>query len=174
MITNSGSQFPIRRWLQWLKEVHGYQPSQVMIDSSDTEIKAINMVYNMPSIVSDREEYIVFNNNVQIFICHWHILKAWKKAILTKVTAVNPREKTMEEKKRMRDQALELVVNLMNAGEETTFDLLWEEFELWSMDNSDEWDTPVFFDYIEKEYYSKRKQWCHCWRKVYYLTTNLF
>jgi hypothetical protein len=166
MITNSGSQFPVRHWLQWLKDVHGYQPSKIMIDNSDTEIKAINMTYNVPSTASDREEYIVFNTNVKILICHWHILKAWKKAILTKVTAVNPREKSMEEKKRMRDQALELVVGLMNAEDEIVFDLLWEELELWSIENRDEWDTMLFFEYMEKEYYDKRRQWSRCWREV--------
>jgi hypothetical protein len=48
MITNSESQYPIRFWLQWLKDAHGYQPSKVMIDNSNTEIAAINKAFNTP------------------------------------------------------------------------------------------------------------------------------
>jgi hypothetical protein len=66
----------------------------------------------------------------------------------------------------MRDQALELVVGLMNAEDEIVFDLLWEELELWSIENRDEWDTMLFFEYMEKEYYDKRRQWSRCWREV--------
>ncbi|KAI7851458.1 hypothetical protein BDC45DRAFT_467240, partial [Circinella umbellata] len=42
MITNSQAQYPILYWLKWLKDEHGYIPSRVMIDDSDTEIIAIN------------------------------------------------------------------------------------------------------------------------------------
>jgi hypothetical protein len=172
MITNSESQYPVTCWLQWLKHVHGYQPSKVMIDNSDAEIAAVNMAYNVPSIASDSQQSIVFNNNVKILICHWHLLKAWKKAILTKVTAINPRGKTMEEKKRKRDEALTLTINLINAEDEVAFDLSFEEFELWATENSDEWETPVFFDYFQREYYSKREKWSRCWREVCALSIN--
>jgi hypothetical protein len=166
MITNSESQYPVTFWLQWLKATHGFQPKKVMIDNSDAEIAAINMAYNLPTGSIDENQSIIFNNNVKILICHWHLLKAWKKAILTKVTAVNPRGKTMQEKKQKRDEALELVVNLMNAQDEITFELQFEELELWAMENSDEWETLSFFDYFQREYYDKREKWCRCWRDV--------
>jgi hypothetical protein len=159
MITNSESQYPVTFWLRWLKDIHGYQPSKVMINNSDAEIAAINMAYNMPDTTRDDQQGIVFNNNVKIMICHWHLLKAWKKAILTKVTPVNPREKTMEEKKNKREEALQLVTRLMNAEDEISFDLAFEELELWATENSDEWETPVFFDYFERESLMRLQVW---------------
>jgi hypothetical protein len=68
---------------------------------------------------------------------------------LTKVTPVNPREKTMEEKKNKREEALQLVTRLINAEDEISFDLAFEELELCATENSDEWETPVFFDHRE-------------------------
>ena len=45
MITNSQAQYPILYWIKWLKDEHGYIPSRVMINDSDTEIIAINKAY---------------------------------------------------------------------------------------------------------------------------------
>jgi hypothetical protein len=166
MITNNESQYPIRYWLQWLRDAHGYQPSKVMIDNSDAEIAAINMAYNLTSDSGNNEEP-VFNNTVKIFICHWHLLKAWKKAILVKVSPVIRQSRTMAEKKEMRDEALQLLSNLLNAEDEITFELHWETFELWCRENDAEWDTGSLFLYMEKEYYAKRDNWSRCWREVY-------
>jgi hypothetical protein len=73
-----------------LRTTDGFPPKKVMIDNSDAEIGAINMAYNLTTGFSNENQNIVFNCNVKILICHWHLLKAWKRVILTKVTAVNP------------------------------------------------------------------------------------
>lgn len=166
MITNSESQYPIRFWLQWLKDAHGYQPSKVMIDNSNTEIAAINKAFNIPPEANGDDDSIIYNNNVKILICHWHLLKAWKKAILSKVVSSNPRSTSMGEKKEMRDKALQVLVSLVNAEDEITFDLQWEELELWCIENNDEWGTLCLFDYICSKYYEKRDKWSRCWRDV--------
>ncbi|KAI7858079.1 hypothetical protein BDC45DRAFT_477841 [Circinella umbellata] len=82
MITNSQAQYPILYWLKWLKDEHGYIPSRVMIDAFDTEIIAITKVYNY---VHDDPSTNIFIDKVKILICHWHVFRAWKKNILTKL-----------------------------------------------------------------------------------------
>ncbi|CEP19751.1 hypothetical protein [Parasitella parasitica] len=47
-----------------------FSPSMIMIDNSDIEIAAINLAYNKT------DEADVFNTNVKIMLCHWHIMKA--------------------------------------------------------------------------------------------------
>ena len=73
MVTNNEGQEPIVRWLTWLRDTHRFSPSSVMVDNSNTEIAAINQVYGEPPY------------EVKVLICHWHILKAWRKNICMKV-----------------------------------------------------------------------------------------
>jgi hypothetical protein len=51
-------------------------PIGLQIKYNDAEIAVINMAYNMPDTTRDDQQGIVFNNNVKIMICHWHLLKA--------------------------------------------------------------------------------------------------
>ncbi|KAG2227753.1 hypothetical protein INT45_004795, partial [Circinella minor] len=132
MITNSQAQYPILYWLQWLKDEHGYVPSRVMIDDSDTEIAAINKAYNT---VNDDVSSGTYTDNVKILICHWHVLRAWKKNILTKLTAKpSTPSKTLKEKREMREVALSLMMNMMRAETPVDFDLEHEKFETWCID----------------------------------------
>ncbi|KAG2216418.1 hypothetical protein INT45_001375 [Circinella minor] len=140
MITNSQAQYPILYWLQWLKDEHGYVPSRVMIDDSDTEIAAINKAYNT---VNDDVSSGTYTDNVKILICHWHVLRAWKKNILTKLTAKpSTPSKTLKEKREMREVALSLMMNMMRAETPVDFDLEHEKFETWCIDVDEEWDGP--------------------------------
>ena len=162
MITNSQAQYPILFWLKWSKDEHGFVPERVMIDDSDTEIIAINKAYN-----SVNDETSTFTNTVMILICQWHILKAWKKNILTKLLAkpCTP-SKTISEKKRMREDALSLMMSMMAAQSPNDFDLMHEEFELWCVDNDDEWESAALYVYFENEHYGKREKWSAAWRTV--------
>lgn len=55
MITNSESQYPVRFWVEWLKNQFDFIPAKIMIDNSDTEIAAINHTYN--DLVDPIEEF---------------------------------------------------------------------------------------------------------------------
>ncbi|KAI7858894.1 hypothetical protein BDC45DRAFT_286117 [Circinella umbellata] len=107
-----------------------------MIDDSDTEIIAINKAYNY---VNDDPSTNIFIDKVKILICHWHVLRAWKKNILTKLIAKtsNP-PKTLREKKAMREHALSLMMNMMRAETPLDFDLEHEKFDTWCIDADDE------------------------------------
>lgn len=163
MVTNSEAQYPITHWLQWLKEEYHYVPSSIMIDNSDTEIVAINKAYNVNVGDDTSDTYL----NTKILICHWHILKCWKKNILAKVVAApsDPR-KTIEEKSNKREEALSLMKAMMQARSPTDFDIAQEEFELWCIDNDDEWDSSALYDYYEQKYLRKNDKWSQAWRRV--------
>ncbi|CEP11836.1 hypothetical protein [Parasitella parasitica] len=88
MVTNSEAQYPVCFWLEWLKDQFGYSPSMVMIDNSDTEFAAINLVYK------NTDEVDVFNTNFKILLFHWHIMKAWKTKILTKLVPKTDQQKS--------------------------------------------------------------------------------
>jgi hypothetical protein len=83
MITNSERQEPIITWLTWLRDNHGFAPSSVMIDNSDTEIAAIREVYGEPP------------HEVTVFLCHWHVLKAWRKNVWAKVSFTTKKAKSI-------------------------------------------------------------------------------
>ncbi|CEP14465.1 hypothetical protein [Parasitella parasitica] len=137
MVTNSEAQHPIRFWLEWLKYQFGYSPSMVMIDNSDIKIAAINLAYNKT------DEADIFNINVKIMLCHWHIMKAWNAKILTKL-ARDPEE----------------------------FDLAFDEFEIWCRENED-WETYELLDYVEVNYLPKKEKCSKAWRKGNYnIDTN--
>lgn len=208
MFTNSDSQYPIRYWLEWLKNEHQYVPATIMIDNSDTEIAAINNTYNQiaveeiaeeeasatlevsiynPNIVEDEdddadssadeedeciqleEETPKFSNNVTILLCYWHILKAWKKNILGKVIpkTSNPK-KTIMERKQKRDEALEVLTNLMIAATPAEFRLRWDDLKMWSQDNNEEWESVALYEYMRDNYYGKRRKWSAAFRRVKY------
>lgn len=204
MFTNSESQYPIRYWLEWLKNEHGYIPKGIMIDNSNTEIAAINNTYNqisVSSVIDDEmadpnagviqndsdneedeendvdensegieavgEEHAEFNSNVKIYLCNWHIMKAWKANILTKLTAkTSSPKKTTKEKKAKRDEALEMLTNLMGAPSPRDFNLRWSDFRLWALDNEEEWESIELFRYMQDSYYHKKRKWCMAFRRV--------
>ncbi|KAI7859876.1 hypothetical protein BDC45DRAFT_563909 [Circinella umbellata] len=65
-----------------------------------------------------------------ILICHWHVLRAWKKNILIKLIAKTSNQpKTLKEKKAMLEHALSLMMNMMRAETVLHFDLKHENFE---------------------------------------------
>lgn len=59
------------KWLQWIKENNNLNVNRIMIDWSTTEIAAIRHV---------------FNDQVAILLCHWHIKRAWEAHIKTDVS----------------------------------------------------------------------------------------
>ncbi|CEP15851.1 hypothetical protein [Parasitella parasitica] len=170
MVTNSEAQHPIRFWLEWLKDQFGYSPSMViMIDNSDTEIVAINLVYNR------NDEVDVFNTNVKIMLCHWHIMKAWKAKILTKLVPKSGQQKSKQERQQKRSEALDCLVLMMQARDLEEFDLAFDEFEIWCRENED-WETYELIDYVEVvNYLPKKEKWSKAWRKENYnIDTNSY
>ncbi|KAG2220710.1 hypothetical protein INT45_012574 [Circinella minor] len=142
MITNSQAQYPILYWLQWLKDEHGYVPSRVMIDDSNTEIAAINKAYNT---VNDDVSSGTYTDN---------------KNILTKLTAKpSTPSKTLKETREMRETALSLMMNMMRAETPVDFDLEHEKFETWCIDVDEEWDGPELYQYFEREFLRRREKW---------------
>ncbi|KAI9253499.1 hypothetical protein BDA99DRAFT_540749 [Phascolomyces articulosus] len=126
---------------------------------ADTEIVAINKGYNT---VNDDISPNTYTDNVKILICHWHIIKAWKKNILFKLTtkSSNP-SKILREKREMREKALSLKMNMMKAELTANFDLEHERFETWCVDIDEEWDGPQLYLYFEREFFPKREKWSH-------------
>lgn len=209
MLTNSESQYPIRYWLEWLKNTHGYKPKSVMIDNSNTEIAAVNNTYNqiITSNVSEdedadpnagvitndsdieddsdsdndsdsdvdinTEEDTTFNGNVKIYLCNWHIMKAWKANILSKlIPKTTQPKKTVKERKAKRDEALEMLTNLMSAPTKTDFNLRWCDFKMWASENEGEWESVELFRYMKDSYYHKKRKWSMAYRKVSLIYCN--
>ena len=64
-ITDAEKQTVLVEWLKWIITVVGdLSVKKIMIDCSATEISALKEV---------------FQNNVSILLCHWHIKRAWEK-----------------------------------------------------------------------------------------------
>lgn len=165
---NSQVQYPITYWLKWLSDEHGYRP-RVMIDDSDTDIAASSAAYNNSVNGESGSRY---NNNVMILVCHWHIMRAWKKNVLAKLLArPSTPNKTLKEKKDMRDNALSLMMYTMKAVTPVDYDLAHEEFQLCCVENDDEWGTTALYLYFERKHHPKRLNWSHAWRSVSILST---
>ena len=73
MITNSETSETVSMWLEWLKKEVEFTPKTIMIDCSPVEINAIR---------------VVFQELVQILLCHWHIKHVWDKKIKKDVSIV--------------------------------------------------------------------------------------
>lgn len=63
----------LEQWLTWLKTNFALKLKTIMIDCSATEVTAIKNV---------------FNNDVQVLLCHWHIKRAWETNIKQKVKII--------------------------------------------------------------------------------------
>jgi hypothetical protein len=151
MITNTDSQYPIASWLKWLHESHGFNPKQIMIDNSDTEMAAITSA---------------FGDSVQILICHWHILRAWKKNIAQKVMVKPGVRKISAEVVAHREEAFHVLAAMMYASDETGFEIAYDELQIWCQENEDEWETGSLLAYFDQSYHKKRMEWSCAWRSV--------
>ncbi|KAI7846778.1 hypothetical protein BDC45DRAFT_580932, partial [Circinella umbellata] len=96
----------------------------MMIDNSDTEILVIRKA---------------LGDSCQILLCHWHILRAWKKQIASKVTSTPDVQKTIDEKKMRRNKGFEAMIAMMKAETIDDFNYSYEDFELWCQ-VEDGWD----------------------------------
>lgn len=150
MITNSEAHQPVEHWLKWLHENHGFRPVKMMIDNSDTEILAIRKA---------------LGDSCQILLCHWHILRAWKKQIASKVTSTPDVQKTIDEKKMRRNEGFEAMIAMMKAETIDDFNYSYEDFELWCQ-VEDGWDGTELLDYFDREYLVKKESWANAWRHV--------
>ena len=152
MLTNSETHYPIVSWLQWVRDTVMFSPTQVMIDNSDTEIKALR---------------IVFGENTAILICHWHILRAWKKHVIKKVNPVSRaiRPDTVHAK---RGEALDILISMMSAQTENDFDSGYHDLSEFCVRNRS-WDCAGLLSYFDNEYLSKKQEWSSAWRQVLFL-----
>ena len=56
--------------IQVRKTKADWQPSAVLVDACDAEIAAVKQAFTLA---------------VPVFLCHWHVQKAWKKQLYAKV-----------------------------------------------------------------------------------------
>lgn len=152
MVTNSETHYPIVSWLGWVRDTVEFSPSQVMIDNSDTEIKALRDV---------------FGSDTTVLICHWHIIRAWKKNIIKKVYPVS-RSIRADTVRAKRAEALDILLRMMSAQIEDDFDSAYHDLTLFSVHNSS-WDCTGLLVYFDTEYLPKKCQWSNVWRQVKYI-----
>ncbi|KAI9309930.1 hypothetical protein BX666DRAFT_2015029 [Dichotomocladium elegans] len=131
-----------------------------MIDNSDTEILAIRTV---------------FNDGCQILLCFWHILRAWRKNIRSKVMPHIGIQKTMQEKRQHRDDALQYLAGMMYADTEEDYNMIYDEMIMWAEHHQQEWDVDDFIAYFDSYYAEKKEKWSRVWRRGNYnIDTNNF
>lgn len=151
MITNSSTHHPVKAWLEWLKHDFEFIPGSIMIDNSDTEIKAIRACYG---------------DGFKIYLCHWHILRAWRKNVISKVCRASGNKAGEDDVRRHRQQAMDHMVAIMQAATVTESDQSYRKFKSWAYNNSESWDVSELMAYFEEEYMPKKKEWCRAYRKV--------
>jgi hypothetical protein len=158
MITNTETQYPIQYWLQWLHEDHGFSPQQFMIDNSDAEIAGIRSV---------------FGGSVRILLCHWHIIKNWKKNIAMKLKVQPGVRRSRVEITGRRDLALVNMLKLLNARNEGDYDVVYMEFQQWCQSDQETWDSGDLLVYFDREYVNKKDLWSSAWRRVSILKSGV-
>lgn len=153
MITNSSTHHPVKAWLNWLKDELDFTAGAIMIDNSDIEIRAI------------RDSY---GEDANIYLCHWHILRAWRKNLVYKVRPQHGNKASAEEVREHRQKALSLMIAIMNAPTVAEYNTAYRRFSKWAYDNQDKWDAGDLVVYFDNEYAPKKKEWSRVYRKVMY------
>ncbi|KAI9270502.1 hypothetical protein BDA99DRAFT_569841 [Phascolomyces articulosus] len=127
-------------WLKWLKEKIHFQPRCIMIDNSDTEMTGIRAAYGI---------------DIQVLICHWHIKRVWHKNVAKKVYA---HPDVSVQPKQVRD--------MLRASTHEDFDLLYDELQLFCMENEGTWSISDIQSYFDQEYLPKEEKWSNTWRQL--------
>lgn len=151
MITNSSTHHPVETWLSWLKNDMDYTPGTIMIDNSDVEIKAIEQSYG---------------DRCRINLCHWHILRAWRKNLIFKLAPKSNNKASSEQVREHRNMAFKLMVDIMQAPTQQGFQAALKKFNNWAYTNRNKWDADELIDYFDNHYLPKKEKWCRAWRKV--------
>lgn len=151
MITNSSTHHPVKMWLDWLRDDMEFTPGAIMIDNSDTEIKAIKASYG---------------DDAKIFLCHWHILRAWRKNVVYKVRPEAGNKANQDQVKEHRKVALDHMIAIMDARTVAEYNDSLRKFKTWAWNNREKWDSGELVTYFEEEYIPKKKTWCRAYRKV--------
>jgi hypothetical protein len=151
MITNAETQYPIQFWLQWLHDSFGFRPRHFMIDNSDAEIAGIRSV---------------FGETVPILLCHWHILKNWKKNIAMKVKVQSGVRVVPQVVTQRRELALHKLVGMLDARSDEDFNSKYLDLQQWCQQDDDTWDSGALLVYFDKEYLHKKQLWSNVWRQV--------
>ncbi|KAM9938110.1 hypothetical protein OXX80_002373 [Metschnikowia pulcherrima] len=142
MMTNCGRSEVISHFIRTVRNFAPFLPKQVVVDCDQAETNAL---------------LDVWNDEVSIVYCRWHVSKAFVNNVRTKVT-VGPRNSMakdkwdehkahIEEKKREIRAAFEAVVRSKSKeeGEERIADFL-----------SNFADYPELIDYTEKQWFAKK------------------
>lgn len=151
MITNSSMHHPVEAWLNWLKNDMNFTPGTIMIDNSDVEIKAIEGSYG---------------DQCRINLCHWHILRAWRKNLIFKLAPKPNNKASPEQVREHRNTAFKLMVDIMQAPTQQGFHAANKKFNNWAYTNRKEWDADELIDYFDNHYLPKKEKWGRAWRKV--------
>ena len=150
MITNSETSQTVSKWPDWLKKEVGFTPRTIMIDCSPVEINAIP---------------VVFQESVRIFLCHWHIKRAWDKKIKKTVKSST----STTESKALGSEAHSDLNKLMHCEDQDGFEVLWTEFAVKWRDNK---GCIEFYAYMLSRWYAKKELWCKAWRSSWSFHTN--
>ena len=150
MITNSETSETVSKWLNWLKQEVGFTPRTIMIDCSPIEINAI---------------WTVFQESVRIFLCHWHIKRAWDKKIKKSIKAST----STKDSKALRSEVHSDLNKLMYCGNQCDFKVLWNEFAIkWRDDKG----CIEFYAYMLSRWYAKKELWCKAWHSSWSFYMN--
>ncbi|KAI7873430.1 hypothetical protein K492DRAFT_223960, partial [Lichtheimia hyalospora FSU 10163] len=129
-----------------------------MIDNSDTEIKAINESYG---------------EDTRVFLCHWHILRAWRKNVVYKVRPQAGNKANPDQVREHRKAALDHMIAVMYARTVAQYNDAYRKFNTWAWSHRKEWDAGERITYFDEEYLLKKKTWSRVYRKENYrMDTN--
>ncbi|KAG2207412.1 hypothetical protein INT47_006887 [Mucor saturninus] len=136
------------QWLSWLKNSFSLRVRRIMIDCSPTEISAI------------RE---TSGSDVQIFLCHWHIQRAWELNVKKHVKNVQGTADTEQLRRRVHAG----LSDMMHAEDENSFNDRYNRFK-----NNFSSDCLTFVAYFDQYWFEKREIWSKAWRSDTSFHTN--
>ncbi|CAD6907644.1 unnamed protein product [Tilletia controversa] len=151
MLTNSEAAHSIIFWLEALRRHPRvrFQPLQMMIDCSVTEVGAIRNAFPTPSTPT-------------ILFCDWHMLKAMTASSKLKVKGHGghpPGALRISDNQQTQRRAREGFIKLMNASTREAFASAASAYLA-------EWRCcPDWVKYVEEQWLTRKEVWARAWRQ---------
>lgn len=140
MFTDDQSSGPIIQWLTSLARI-GLEPEKITIDRSLGEARAIKEVWD---------------DDVAIQYCTWHVVRAWSTNLRTKVVG-----DSAQDKQRIISELFIAVREMMWVKDDDAFFAKWQAFEKNWKDTQ-----PDFFKYFKEQWYNNDayERWVSCFQ----------